>query len=601
MKFFRRIQDIDHKARQILQERGIKVLLQSLLFKIQSMTKPKPQLSLQAWLTFYQNRGEIRQQPLQDKDVNKLPRVTILILTYNNLLFTKICLHNIYSNTTYPNFEVIAVDNASNDETPSWLSAFALTHPNLRVILNTKNLGFAGGNNQGAREADGEYIIFLNNDTVVTQGWVERLLKHMQRDPRIGLIGPVTNSTGNEARIPINYVLPAEMEMFAENRTRALDGQTFNIRMLAFYCVMTRKDQFETIGGLDERFAVGMFEDDDIAVRYLQKGLKVVCAEDVFIHHFHSASFSNLKKDHYNRIFAENRQKYEEKWGRAWEPYHARQEIFLHIQKLHMNPFLKPWGTLHYRCNICGQACENHLNDLEREKPSCTCGSTVRSRSIIHLLSMELFGRSIALPDFPVRPDLRGWGMSDAGYTGLLSQKIGYINTFYHKEPRFDISAPLDPKIEGTLDFLISTEVFEHIIPPVSPAFENARRLLKPTGRFVFTVPYTLKPDTQEHFPDLYQYEIIEPLGIKPTLRNLTRDGREQIFDNLVFHGGPGSTLEMRVFSQNGLLAEFEKAGFKVTIHPEPCWEFGIYWKNHWSLPVVAWPSHWFDAEPSLV
>jgi SAM-dependent methyltransferase len=204
---------------------------------------------------------------------------------------------------------------------------------------------------------------------------------------------------------------------------------------------------------------------------------------------------------------------------------------------------------------------------------------------------MELFGQSIALPDFPSKPAIRGWGMSDGGYTSLLSQKIGYINTFYHREPRFDITTPLDPKVAGSLDFLISTEVFEHIAPPVSPAFENARRLLKPNGVLIFTVPYTLKPETLEHFPDLYQYEIINPLREKPILKNITRDGREQIFDNLVFHGGPGTTLEMRVFSQNGLLAEFDKAGFKVRFCSEPCWEFGIYWQQSWSLPIVARPT----------
>lgn len=179
--------------------------------------------------------------------------------------------------------------------------------------------------------------------------------------------------------------------------------------------------------------------------------------------------------------------------------------------------------------------------------------------------------------------------MSDAGYTGLLSQKIGYRNTYYDREPRFDITAPLDLKTEGTLDFLVSTEVFEHVAPPVSRAFENARRLLKPTGVMIFTAPYTLETATREHFPDLYQYEMIVRKGQDPFLKNITQDGREQIFDHLVFHGGVGSTLEMRVFSLDGLMAELEQAGFtNIKIHSEPCWEFGIYWSQAWSLPLTA-------------
>jgi GT2 family glycosyltransferase len=88
--------------------------------------------------------------------------------------------------------------------------------------------------------------------------------------------------------------------------------------------VLTRKDQYEALGGLDERFLVGMFEDDDLAVRYHQQGLRVMCAEDVFIHHFQRASFGKIDADTYQRIFEENRKKYEDKWGRKWEPYKQR-------------------------------------------------------------------------------------------------------------------------------------------------------------------------------------------------------------------------------------------------------------------------------------
>jgi hypothetical protein len=248
-------------------------------------------------------------------------------------------------------------------------------------------------------------------------------------------------------------------------------------------------------------------------------------------------------------------------------------------------------GSLNYKCNICGRNCKTPVLDLGREKPSCVCGSTVRSRSIVHLLSTELFGRSLALPDFPLRPDLHGWGMSDAGYTDLLSQKTGYINTYYDRDPRFDITASLDANVEGTLDFLISTEVFEHVAPPISRAFVNARRLLKPTGVLIFTVPYSLEAVTHEHFPDLYHYELIEKSGGAFALKNITVDGREQIFEDLIFHGGVGTTLEMRVFSQSGLMAELEQAGFtNIKLCPEPCWEFGVYWNNPWSLPLIARP-----------
>ncbi len=274
-------------------------------------------------MLYYQRCREISLSEVQ-QNIAQFPKVSILVITYNNLLVSRLCLSSIYCNTTYLNFEVIVVDNASTDETPIWLQAYAKTHSNLRIIFNPVNRGFSSGNNQAAYEATGEYLIFLNNDTIVTRGWVEKLLMHMQSDSKIGLVGPVTNATGNEARIPVNYNTPEEMEAFAADRSRVMFMQSFDIRMLAFYCVMARKEQYETLGGLDERYLVGMFEDDDLAVRYHQAGLRVICAEDVFIHHFQGVSFDKLDNKKYQKIFDENRRKYEEKWGCVWKPYQFR-------------------------------------------------------------------------------------------------------------------------------------------------------------------------------------------------------------------------------------------------------------------------------------
>jgi GT2 family glycosyltransferase len=586
---FNKAKEYCNKILQIVRERGFKTALRMIQSKLQTRHQRAPRVvTVQDWLLYYQDRAEIRQQ--SGKNFVEYPKISILVLTYNNLLINQLCLASIYCNTTYPNFEVIVVDNASIDETPGWLKIFATTHPNLKLFLNTDNCGFSGGNNQAVREATGEYLIFLNNDTVVTPGWVERLLTHMQGDPKIGLVGPVTNSTGNEARIPVNYNSPVEMEIFAADLANGMSGRSFDIRMLAFYCVMARKDQYETIGGLDERFLVGMFEDDDLAVRYHQSGFRVVCAEDVFIHHFQGAAFGKLDNDRYTRLFEDNKRKYEEKWGRDWQPYQTRLGPPSQMSKAKL--FIPPqsWEMISFKCNVCGRSCKSRVIDLEREKPSCRCGSTVRIRAVVHLLSIELFGNSMALPDFPMRPDLHGWGMSsDEIYADLLSKKVGFLNTFYHKKPRLDINAPLDPSVIGSLDFLISTDVFEHVPPPVSRGFKNAHRLLKSKGVLILTVPYSLESETIEHFPELYEYEIVQTGKPHPLLKNITRDGREQVFDNLTFHGGPGTVLEMRIFSEAGLLDELKEAGFSsIKICSEPFWEFGIYWRESWSLPIIA-------------
>jgi SAM-dependent methyltransferase len=243
-----------------------------------------------------------------------------------------------------------------------------------------------------------------------------------------------------------------------------------------------------------------------------------------------------------------------------------------------------------FRCNICGADCRAALATISRESISCReCGSTVRFRAIAHLLTTELFGRSIALPDLERRKDICGIGLSDFGpYARQLEDKLDYTNTYYHGEPRLDITDVPADRV-AAYDFIIASDVFEHVAPPVSRAFANAHTLLKPGGVMIFTVPFTLEAETIEHFPDLHEYRLLEtPQGWR--LENRTADGRQQVYDRLIFHGGAGLTLEMRVFSRAALEREFAQAGFsRVRIAGEAYPEFGIVWPEPWSVPMVAY------------
>jgi SAM-dependent methyltransferase len=212
----------------------------------------------------------------------------------------------------------------------------------------------------------------------------------------------------------------------------------------------------------------------------------------------------------------------------------------------------------------------------------------MRARAIVHAITLELYGRSLALPDLPARPDLLGLGLSDwEGYARPLAVATGYRNTYFHQEPRVDIVDP-DPALFGRFDFLISSEVFEHVPPPVERAFDGARRLLKPGALLVLTVPYGDQHDTVEHFPDLHDYEILDREG-RSILRNTTRGGATQEFPDPVFHGGPGSTLEMRLFSEASLRRHLERAGFRgIRVVSEDVLAWGIRWCHSWSLPLTA-------------
>jgi hypothetical protein len=246
-------------------------------------------------------------------------------------------------------------------------------------------------------------------------------------------------------------------------------------------------------------------------------------------------------------------------------------------------------GFFEFRCNVCGEPGRVRLADLSREVASCAaCASTVRWRAMVHVLSLELFGRSIPLPEFPVRKDISGIGLTDwRGYAVRLAEKLDYRNTFLHQEPRLDI-VELDPAWEKTQDFVIASDVFEHVDPPVSRAFENLRKLLKPNGFVVFSAPHGQDAEAKEHFPNLFRYELVETRG-RTRLVNTTIEGEREVYDDLVFHGGPGATLEMRVFSEAGLLRAFSEAGFaSASVYRDQYLAYGIYFDQPWGLPIVA-------------
>lgn len=246
-----------------------------------------------------------------------------------------------------------------------------------------------------------------------------------------------------------------------------------------------------------------------------------------------------------------------------------------------------------FTCNICGTECERPAGGFGREVESCpTCRSTVRVRGLIAVLSQELFGAALALSDFPTLKGLRGFGMSDSPELAeRLAAKFDYTNTFYHQAPRLDITEPSSNDL-GRYDFIVSSEVMEHVPTPVERAFENLCRMLKPDGLLLLTVPYTIDGRTVEHFPELHQYTLAAPGG-QTVLVNRRRDGALEVFENLVFHGGDGSTLEMRVFSEPSLCDTLRAAGFdSVHIASADVPEAGVEHAETWSLPIAARKGH---------
>ena len=266
------------------------------------------------------------------------PLVSILIVTHNSAEFLRPCLESILRNTSYPSFEVILVDNASADRTPDLLEEYTARESRFRAIVLEKNHGFAGGNNRAAREARGTYLIFLNVDTMVTAGWIERLLLHLRKDPSIGILCPVTNFAGNEIKINVSYTNWREMESFAAALAKAKSGERIEVAVAPLYCALMPRAVWERIGEMDTRYEIGMFEDDDLSIRIRQAGYGVYASEDCFVHHFGQGSFSQLDPQTYNRIFETNRKRFEEKWKRSWVAHRTRRGVRPAVEEERFDP-----------------------------------------------------------------------------------------------------------------------------------------------------------------------------------------------------------------------------------------------------------------------
>jgi GT2 family glycosyltransferase len=273
-----------------------------------------------------ERRAEARRFGLRVVDRHELaagmapfPRVSVVIVTHSGGPLVATCLRAVLRNTPWPGLEIIVVDNGSDDATRVLLAMFA-QRDGIVLLSNAKNRGFAPAANQGLERSSGEIVVLLNDDTAVGPGWLSRLVAHLEADPDLGIVCPVTNEIGNDAKIPIAYDGYAEMEHFAIGRAFEHAGSRRSIETVALFCAAGRRATLARVGFLDERYAVGMFEDDDLSRTLARSGFGRAVAHDSFVHHVGQASFAKLPDSEYLATWEANRKRFEEKWGVRWAP-----------------------------------------------------------------------------------------------------------------------------------------------------------------------------------------------------------------------------------------------------------------------------------------
>jgi len=234
---------------------------------------------------------------------------SIFIATFNGLGFTKQCLKSIFDNVSVvkTDYEVIVCDNGSTDGTVEYLNSLE-KQGMIKVIYNKENMGFPKAQNHMAEVAQGKYYLLLNNDTLVTKGFLDNLIRCIKTDPKICAVGPYSNAVSGRQKSPIScsYKGVEELEKFSEKFSQEEKYTDF----LVFFCCLIKSEVWKEIGGLDEEFTPGNFEDNLFCWKALDKGYKLKICGNSFVHHFCGGSFGynndHKKQKAYSNLLARN-------------------------------------------------------------------------------------------------------------------------------------------------------------------------------------------------------------------------------------------------------------------------------------------------------
>jgi len=236
-------------------------------------------------------RDTLESSPVNKISDNKLYNITtkdknkhltsIIILNFNGADHIKKCIESIRAHTP-ESYELIVVDNASTDDSLEFLRV----QPDITLVENTTNLGCPPARTQAMAMADGEYVLLLDNDTVVTPGWLTTLLGHARQNPNIGLIGPRSNFVSGQQLVPqVSYKGIQELNEFAGTFCQQNKGRLTSTTRLVGFCMLIRRAVIDKVGAPDPQFGKFGFEDDDYTWRAIIAGFRAAIAHDVFIHH----------------------------------------------------------------------------------------------------------------------------------------------------------------------------------------------------------------------------------------------------------------------------------------------------------------------------
>lgn len=236
----------------------------------------------------------------------------IVIPVWNLMETTKRCVESIIRHTEYP-YRLIIIDNGSNEPTKSYLQSLLGDKriSKITVFRNEKNLGAAPAFNQGMKMAKGNYILLLNNDTIVTSGWLKEMIRAIESDERVGIVNPDSNNLGTN--VPKGIL----MDDFVKKHIHPRKGEYVEIPCAVGFCYLMKRQLIDDIGIWSQEYESGNYEETEHCILARKAGFKMLVAKGAYVYHQVHATFKVLTtdKEEFNRIFESDKKKFENKYG----------------------------------------------------------------------------------------------------------------------------------------------------------------------------------------------------------------------------------------------------------------------------------------------